>query len=79
MICVIARKFFTVEHISLQNLSVLKFELQYEWTPPRIFFRGYHVLQLFCDNVDAAHDFKCGQNYLELKFCLPEAATGSIL
>ena len=37
----------TVEYISLQSvfiLNVLKFELQYEWNPPQIFFYGYRVL-----------------------------------
>ena len=28
------------------NLNVLKFELQYQWTPPQIFFCGYRALQL---------------------------------
>ena len=36
------------------NLNVLKFELQYKWTPPIIFFCGYRILQLFCDNGDGA-------------------------
>ena len=49
--------------------NVLKFELQYEWTPPLIFFCGYRVLQQFCDNVGRAHDIKCIQKQLELKFC----------
>ena len=57
-----AGKLFTVEHMSLQNLNVLKFELQYEWTPLQIFFRGYRVLQLFCQNVEGTNDFKCSQN-----------------
>ena len=30
------------------NLNVLKFELQYEWTRPQIFFCAYRILQLFC-------------------------------
>ena len=34
-------------------------------------FRGYRILQLlFCHTVEGAHDFKCSQNQLELKFCL---------
>ena len=51
------------------SLNVLKFELQYEWTPPRKIFCGYRILQLFCHNVEGAHDIKCSQKYLELKFC----------
>ena len=43
------------------NLNVLKFELQYEWTPPQMLLCGYHVLQLFCHNVQGAHDIKCSQ------------------
>ena len=43
------------------DLNVLRFELQYKWTPPQIFFCGYRVLQLFCPNVEGAHDIKCGQ------------------
>ena len=43
------------------SLNVLKFELQYEWTPPRRIFCGYRVLQLFCHNVEGAHDIKCSQ------------------
>ena len=51
------------------SLNVLKFELHYEWTAPRRFFCGYRILQLFCHNVEGAHDIKCSQKYLELKFC----------
>ena len=63
-----------IEYISLQtvflfSLNVFKFELQYEWTPPQIFFRGHCALQLFCHNVQGAHDIKCSQKRLELKFC----------
>ena len=47
----------------------MKFELQLELTPPQIFFCGYRILQLFCYNVEGAHDIKCCQKYLELKFC----------
>ena len=43
------------------NLNVLKFELQYEWTPTQIFFCGYHVLQLLCHNGDGGNDIKCSQ------------------
>ena len=43
------------------NLNVLKFELQCEWTPPQIFFCGYCDLQLFCHNVEGAHDIKCSK------------------
>ena len=43
------------------DLNVLKFELQHEWTPPQIFLCGYRVLQLFCHNVEEAHDIKCSQ------------------
>ena len=28
------------------NLNISKFELQYEWTPPYIYFCGYRVFQL---------------------------------
>ena len=41
--------------------SYTKFELQYEWTPPPIFFCECHVLQLFCHNVESARDIKCCQ------------------
>ena len=37
----------------------LKFELQYNWTPPQLFFCWYRVLELFCHNVEEAHDIKC--------------------
>ena len=43
------------------NLDILKFELQYEWTPPQIFFCEYRVLQLLYHNVEGAHDIKCIQ------------------
>ena len=43
------------------NLNVLKFELQYEWTPPQIFICRYRVLQLLCHNAEEAHDIKCSQ------------------
>ena len=43
------------------NLNVLKFELQYEWASPQIFFCGYRLLQLLCHNVEGTHDIKCGQ------------------
>ena len=43
------------------NINVLKFELQYEWTPPEIFCCGCRVLQTFCHNVEEAHDIKCSQ------------------
>ena len=60
---------FTVSTISRENqkggkippppprlrLNVLKFELQYEWIPPQLFFCGYRVLQLR-RNVEGAHD-----------------------
>ena len=39
----------------------MKFELQYERKPTEIFFYGYRVLQLFCHNVERAHDIKCSQ------------------
>ena len=51
------------------NLNVLKFELQYEWVSPQKFFCEYCVLQLLCHNVERAHDVKCSQKYLGLKFC----------
>ena len=62
---------FSPYHLKLilLNLNVLKFELQYEWTSSQIFFCGYRVLQLFCRNVEGAHDIKCNQKLLELKFC----------
>ena len=43
--------------------------MQYEWTPPQIFFCGHRALQLFCHNVERDHDIKCSQKQLELKFC----------
>ena len=43
--------------------------MQYEWTPPQIFFCGHRALQLFCHNVEGDHDIKCSQKQLELKFC----------
>ena len=69
------------------NLNVLKFELQYELTPPQIFLCGYRVLQLLCHNVEGAYDIKCSEKWLELKFpnfrdlvlLLPQAATGGVL
>ena len=63
----------------------MKFELQYEWTLPQIFFCGYRVLLLFYHNLEGAHDIKCGEKQLEMKFCwfqgliLPQAATEDIL
>ena len=44
------------------NLNVLKLELNYEMTPPQMFFSGYHVLQAFCQNVVGACDIRCRQN-----------------
>ena len=43
--------------------------MQYEWTPPQLFFCRYCVLQLFCHNVERAHEIKCSQKQLEVKFC----------
>ena len=65
----------------------MKFELQYELTPPQIFFCGYRVLKLFCHNEEWAHDIKCSQKWLKLKFpnfkdlvlILPPAATRGVL
>ena len=54
------RETSTVEYIS-RYFNVLKFESQYKWTPPQIFHCGHRVLQLFCHNVEGAHDIKCGQ------------------
>ena len=51
------------------NSNILKFELHYEGTPPQIFFCGCRVLQLFCHNVDGAHDIKWSQKKLRLKLC----------
>ena len=42
--------------------------MQYEWTPPQLFFCRYCVLQLFCHNVERAHEIKCSQKQLEVKF-----------
>ena len=56
----------TVEYISLEtnfNVNVLKFELQYEWTPRQ------SVSQLHHHIVEGAHDIKCSQKKLGLKFC----------
>ena len=50
------------------NLNVLEFELQCEWTASQKFFCRYSVLQLLCRNVERAHDIKCSQEQLELKF-----------
>ena len=61
-----------VVYISLRIafiLNVLKFELQYEWTPPKILFCGYRILQLLCHTVEGAHDINRSQEWLELKFC----------
>ena len=33
-------------------LYILKFELQYEWTPPQVFFCRSHILQLFYHKVE---------------------------
>ena len=66
------RETSTVEYISLHTvfiLNVLKFELQYEWTPLQICLCGYRVIQLFCDNVEGAHDIRYSQKELEMKFC----------
>ena len=52
--------FYSQVHITANcfyfNLNVLKFELQYEWISPQIFFSGYNVLQLFNHNVEGARD-----------------------
>ena len=40
---------------------MLCFELQYEWTPPQVFFCGYSVLKLFCNNAEGANDIKFSQ------------------
>ena len=65
----------------------MKFELQYEWTPPQIFFYGYHVSQLFCHNVEEAHDVKYNKkkswnwrfaDFRDLVLILPEAATRGV-
>ena len=45
---------FLPSKISDNKVNVLKFELQYEWTPPKIFFCGHRVSQLFCHNVEGA-------------------------
>ena len=42
------------------NLNALKFELQYEWSLPQMFFSQYRVLQLLC-HIAEAHDIKCSQ------------------
>ena len=67
-------------------LNVLKFEFQHAWTPPQIFFCGYRVLQLFCRNVQKAHDINCSQkswnwnfaNFKDLALILPQASTGCV-
>ena len=38
---------FFSENCYYFDLNNLKFEFQYEWTPPQIFFGGYRVLQHF--------------------------------
>ena len=40
------------------HLDILKFKLQYEWTPQQIFFCGHRVLRLVCHNVEADHASK---------------------
>ena len=51
-----ARETSTVEYISPQtfyfNLNILKFELEYERTPPQIFLLWIWRLHLFCHNVE---------------------------
>ena len=56
----------TVEYISLQtvfifNLNVLKFELQYEWTPSQIFFLWIWRFATIFQYAEGAHDIKCSQ------------------
>ena len=44
------RKNFTVEYMSIDiyfSLNVLQFELQYEGTPPQIFFCGYRLYNYY--------------------------------
>ena len=61
------REAYSVEDISLQTVFILikmfeiKFELQYEWTLPKIFSCGYRVLQLIYHNVEEVCDIKCSQ------------------
>ena len=64
------------------KLNVLKFKLQYEWTPPQMLFCGYHVWQLFCHNGEGAHDIKWEWNFADFRdfvLILPEAATRGVL
>ena len=53
-----------MEYISLQTvflfyLNALMFEFQYEWTPQQIFFCAHCILQMFCHNIEGAHNTKC--------------------
>ena len=52
-------------HCFYFNSNALKIELQYQWTPPQIFFCRYRLLQLFSHN-----DFR------DLVLSLPEASLG---
>ena len=40
---------FVLFLLFLVSFGIYKFELQYEWTPPQIFFCGYRILQLFSE------------------------------
>ena len=53
----------------LFDFNDLKFKLQYEWTPPQMFFLGYCLLQQFCHIEKGAYDIKCSRILLELKSC----------
>ena len=48
--------FYGSEHSAVNcfyfSLNVLKFELQYEWTPIQIFYGGYCVFELLYHNVE---------------------------
>ena len=46
-------------HCFYFNSNALKIELQYQWTPPQIFFCRYRLLQLFSHNVEGAYDIEC--------------------
>ena len=48
-------------HPPHHKLHILKFKLQYEWTPQQIFFCRHHVLQLFFHNVEADDAIKFSQ------------------
>ena len=64
------KKFYGWVHVTTNcfyfNLNVLKFELQYKWIPPQIFFCEYCVSQLLFHSGEGAHDIKCNQTGTEI-------------